>query len=170
MASCQRRLGGCVRGAREMSLESPSPPASHGLGPPWSDGWVGVSPCAVVLPQRWPQTSPVTPSRSRSLLGWAGWLALSLSCWAWRSHPTSSSLLPAPGVAGLAGCCAPQGAALPQAPCPEEGGMLSTERREHRFLWEADPWADLLYQRQTEKNTPKPQLIQHLANLMQKGL
>lgn len=35
--------------------------------------------------------------------------------------------------------------------------MLSTEQREHRLLRETDPWADLLYQRQTEKkkNTPK---------------
>lgn len=125
MASRRRRLGGCVRGVGEMSLETPSPPASHGLGP--QGVMVRLESLLVsrfclkggpkpTLPTRVECCNPPTsqtgspkhshPSRSRSLLR-LGWLAASLSCWARHSHPTSSSLLPAPGVAGLAMCCAP---------------------------------------------------------------
>lgn len=127
MASCQCRLGGCVRGAGEMFLETPSPPASYGLRHPWGDSWVGAFPLChgfalevvsnqpgqhalnvAILPNlRRAAPSTVTPEGPGLC---PPELATSLSCWARHSHPTSSSLLPAPGAASPAGCCAPQGA------------------------------------------------------------
>lgn len=151
-----------------MSLETPSPPGSYGLGPhramvmlesspvPWFCLRGGPKPTLPTCvehcnPPKSQMDSPKHghPSRSSSLLGWTGWLRASAaghgtatqpppaSCQSWGGWPSRALCSP--------GCCPAQ------APCLVEGGMLSTEQREHKLLWKADPWADLLYQRQTKK-------------------
>lgn len=106
-----------------MSLETPSPPDSYGPGHPWGDDWVRVSPLChgfileVVPNQRCQHTLDFAtlpnlrlcpkhshPSRSRSLLGWAGWLAGWLRASA-AGHGTATQAPPA--------SCQPRGPCAP---------------------------------------------------------
>lgn len=160
MVSCRCRPRGCVRGAGEMSLETLSPPASDGLVPHGVMAGLESPPVLWVIDSPKP-TSPNLrraapsshPRRSTSLLSWAGWLRATAAGHGTATRPPSASCWPLGWLARL-------GAVLPRAPhCHQHParrrGEHSTEERKHRLLWEADPWADLLYQRQTEKNTSK---------------